>query len=275
MANAIEIAGLTKDFPVAVKGKRLRAVDDLSLSVGEGEVYGLLGPNGSGKSTTIKALLGLLKPTKGSCSVFGSPCSEVSTRLMLGYLPEAPYFPRFMSGLELVIYFGELCGLKKSEAEERGTELLEELGLAGAREQRIGTYSKGMLQRLGMAQALVGDPKVVILDEPTAGVDPIGARDIGQIILRQKEMGKTVLLCSHLLSHVESLCDRVAILNRGKLMTEGRVEDLLSDGDASGLLIEGLSEEKRVRLIAEVESNGGRVSKRSKSLSDLFMEQLK
>ncbi len=238
---AIELGGLIKDFSVGLRGVKLRAVDNLSLRIEAGQVYGLLGPNGSGKSTTIKIILGLLEPTAGTCRVFGVPGTRVEARLDVGYLPESPYFYRHLTGRELVHFYGRICGLKSSALKPRAAEVIAWVGLSEAADRRVGTYSKGMLQRIGLAQALVHDPRLVILDEPTAGVDPVGAAAISELILKLKTQGKTVLITSHLLAQIEDICDRVAILDRGRLMLEGSVRDLVGRADRQALVVENLS----------------------------------
>ena len=237
---AIEIRGLTKDYPLPGGRQRVRAVDDLTLCVAPGQIYGLLGPNGSGKSTTLKALLGLLQPTLGECFLAGVPGSDPAAHRAIGYLPEAPYFPRFLSGRELLRFHAKLCGLPRAGREERIEALLARVGLAQAADRRVGTYSKGMLQRIGLVQALVADPPILILDEPTAGVDPVGAADIAALILEQKARGTTVLLCSHLLAQIEEICDRVAIMHRGRLLAEGSLDDLLGRSARQALVVENL-----------------------------------
>ena len=239
---AIEIRGLTKDYPLPDGRQRVRAIDGLSLRVEPGQVYGLLGPNGSGKSTTLKALLGLLRPTLGECFLAGVPSSDPATHRAIGYLPEAPYFPRFLSGRELLRFHAKLSGLPRDGREARIETLLARVGLRPAADRRVGTYSKGMLQRIGLAQALVADPAILILDEPTAGVDPVGADDIAALILEQKACGKTVLLCSHLLTQIEDICDRVAILHRGRLLAEGPLDELLGRSARQALVVENLPE---------------------------------
>ena len=216
--KAISIKNLTKDFSVGMRGVKLRAVDNLNLEIRDNEIFGLLGPNGSGKSTTIKIILGLLEASAGQCEIFGNPSSTVAARRSVGFLPEAPYFYRYLSGRELVRFYARICGVKRRKIRKRVDEVIEMVGLTEAAHRRVGDYSKGMLQRIGLAQALVHDPQLVILDEPTAGVDPIGSASIAKIIINLKKRGKTVLLCSHLLAQVEGLCDRVAILHRGKLI---------------------------------------------------------
>lgn len=237
---AVEVRGLTKDFAVGLRGVKLRAVDHLDLTVKPGEIYGLLGPNGSGKSTTIKVLLGLVEPTAGEGRIFGVSSGRVESRRDVGYLPESPYFYRHLSGTELVRFYARLCGLRGAGLTRRVAEVLALVGLADASERRVATYSKGMLQRLGLAQALVHDPRLLILDEPTAGVDPVGAAAISELILALKRQGKTVLITSHLLGQIEDICDRVAILDRGRLIVEGAVRDLVGRADRQALVVEPL-----------------------------------
>ena len=253
---AIELCGLVKDFAVGLRGVKLRAVDDLTLRVGAGQVYGLLGPNGSGKSTTIKIILGLLEPTAGDCTVFGVPSRRVEARVAVGYLPESPYFYRHLTGRELVRFYGRICGLAGATLADRVAEVVAWVGLTAAADRRVGTYSKGMLQRIGLAQALVHDPQLVILDEPTAGVDPVGSAEISELILRLKTRGKTVLITSHLLAQIEDICDRVAILDRGRLMLEGAVRDLVGRADRQALVVETLPPEELAALRAWLAARG-------------------
>ena len=243
MEKAVEIENLTKDFPSPFRGRKLRAVDGVSIQIGAGEVYGLIGPNGSGKSTTMKALLGLVAPTSGSCKIYGADSLQVDSRQQVGFLPENPYFHKHLSGAETIRFYGKLCGLRGKALEERVSELLSLVDLEGARDRRLGGYSKGMLQRIGLAQALVQEPRLVILDEPTAGVDPLGSRQIRDLILRLKERDITVFLCSHLLEQVQEVCDRVGIIFRGKMIREGRLEDLLSIEDQTEVLLRDASPE--------------------------------
>src|SRR5262252_6664460 len=212
---AVAVQGLTKIFPVPFHPtRRVIAVNDLSLRIERGEVYGLLGPNGSGKSTTLKIILGLVSPTRGRTEIFGRDSRLVESREAVGFLPENPYFYKYLSGAETLRFFGRLCGLRGAALRNRVNELLDLVGLNKARKRRLGTYSKGMLQRIGLAQALVHDPRLVVLDEPTAGVDPVGAAAMCELILQLKARGKTVLITSHLLGQIEDICDRVAILDR-------------------------------------------------------------
>ncbi len=237
---AISIQGLTKDFSVTLRGVKLRAVDALDLQVAEGQVYGLLGPNGSGKSTTIKIILGLLDATVGDVKVFGVPAHRVEARRNVGYLPEAPYFYRYLSGRELVRFYARVCGVPAARLKARVDEVIDWVGLSGAADRRVGTYSKGMLQRIGLAQALVHDPKLIVLDEPTAGVDPVGSAEMCELIRKLKHQGKTVLITSHLLAQIEDVCDRVAILDRGRLIVEGSLLDLVGQRDRQALIVDPL-----------------------------------
>ncbi len=274
---AVRIRNLVKDFHVGLRGMKLRAVDDLSLAVPAGCVYGLLGPNGSGKSTTLKILLGLMQPTRGSVEVFGKASGEAETRALTGFLPEAPYFYKYLSGREFVAYCAELCGVPRKARKERVSEVLRLVGLEEAADRRVGTYSKGMLQRVGLAQAVVHDPTLVVLDEPTAGVDPIGSAEMGNLILELKKQGKTVILCSHLLAQVEGLCDRVAILHRGHLVAEGAVDELLREQEARLLRVAGLRDADLPALRAFLESRGARLEQAGDarvSLDAFFLSQV-
>lgn len=275
---AVELRGLTKDFSVGLRGVRLRAVDDLSLRIEPGEVFGLLGPNGSGKSTTIKVILGLLSPTAGECRVFGVPSSCVEARVDVGYLPESPNFYRFLSGRELVEFYGRICGLGGAALRARVAEVIAWVGLAEAAERRVGTYSKGMLQRIGLAQALVHDPQLVILDEPTAGVDPLGTAAITELIRELKARGKTVLITSHLLTQIEDVCDRVAILDRGRLLLEGPVNELAATSARSASKgAETLSVAEREELREWLAARGktlAAVEAARPRLDQIFIEQV-
>lgn len=247
---AVEIRHLVKDFKTSFKRQPLRAVDDVSIRIMPGEVYGLIGPNGSGKSTTMKALLGLVAPTSGECSIFGKDSLKVDSRNEVGFLPENPYFYKHLSGEETLKFYGKLCGIKGAKLRDRVKELLELVDLEGASHRRIGGYSKGMLQRIGLAQALIQEPQLVILDEPTAGVDPVGSREIRDLIFKLRERGITVFLCSHLLEQVQEVCDHVGIIFRGKMVKEGRLEDLIAIEDQTELVMKDASPE----LVAEIEA---------------------
>ena len=274
--DAISIENLTKDYRLPEKGRYLRAVDALNLSIEPGTVFGLLGPNGSGKSTTIKLILGLAKPSQGRCLVFGKSAAEPANRRRIGYVPDAPYYYRFLSGLELMLFYARLLGIPRSAREKRCRELLERFGIADAAGRKLGGYSKGMLQRLGFAQALLDDPDVLILDEPTAGVDPVGAAEVGEYVLEWKRQGKTVLLCSHLLAQVQDVCDRVGIMNKGRLLAEGAVDSLLArDSEVAGLQISGLQRADRAAVEELARERGGAVRSCGYSLDELFRELVK
>lgn len=275
MKSAVSIRNLTKDFSVGLRGLKLRAVDDVSLEMPVGEVFGLLGPNGCGKSTTLKIALGLVKPTSGTTSILGDEDASTEARRRTGFLPEAPYFHRFLSGRELVSYCARLSGVSEGRLDEAVERALGLAAMTSAADRAVGTYSKGMLQRIGLAQAIVHDPELVILDEPTAGVDPVGAAAIGGMIAEMRRQGRTVVLCSHLLGQVEQVCDRIAIMDRGKVVLQGAVDEVLASRDRHLIEVsvltpaaEHAAREALARAGAVVEG----VSRRRKSLEELFRE---
>src|SRR6266545_4821768 len=233
MTSVIEIDNLTKDYEVGFWRKRkVRALDGLSLAINQGEIFGFLGPNGAGKTTTLKLLMRLIYPTAGSARILGHSASDVSTRARIGYLPENPYFYDYLSGRELLEYTAALFGIPAAQARVRSEELLGLVGLDSDRGNRqLRKYSKGMLQRIGIAQALVNDPEVVFMDEPMSGLDPIGRREVRDLLLSLREEGKTVFFSSHILSDVEALCDRAAILSRGRLVRCGTVREVTDIND--------------------------------------------
>jgi ABC-2 type transport system ATP-binding protein len=238
---AVAVLGVTKVYPIPFRRRSVVAVRDLNLEVPSGQIYGLLGPNGSGKSTTLKILLGLVSPTRGRTEIFGKDSSLVESREAVGFLPESPYFYKYLTGAETLRFYGKLCGLRGAKLRGRVEELLELVGLTNARDRRLGVYSKGMLQRIGLAQALVQEPKLLVLDEPTAGVDPAGARVIRNLILDLKRRGITILLSSHLLGHVQEICDRVGILANGVLVREGAMHDLLAIENQTDVVLQDAS----------------------------------
>ncbi len=230
--NVIVARGLTKIFKDFWGRPKARAVDNVDFEVRRGEVFGLLGPNGSGKSTTIKMILGLLHPSRGRLEVFGHSPRHVQTKSRIGYLPEESYLYRYLNSAETLQFFGNLFDLPPAERKRRAEQLLEMVGLNQAQNRVVGEFSKGMQRRIGLAQALINDPDLVILDEPTAGLDPIGCREIKDLIVALARRGKTVILSSHLLSDVEDVCDRVVIYYGGKIQAMGALRDLLSTPDA-------------------------------------------
>ena len=226
--SVVKIEGLRKVFRVGFWGRRVTAVDGLSLDVRRGEVFGFLGPNGAGKTTTIKMLMGLIYPTNGTASIFGHPIGDPQAKAKLGFLPESPYFYDYLTGSEFLRFYGHLFGLWGTSLEKRVDELLDTVGMTHARDLQLRKFSKGMLQRVGIAQALINDPELVVLDEPMSGLDPIGRKEVRDLILRLKESGKTVMFSSHILHDAEMLCDRVAMIMKGKLVACGHVSELLA-----------------------------------------------
>lgn len=224
----VEIENLTKDFLVGFWKKRpVRALDGLSLEVHRGEIFGFLGPNGAGKSTTLKLLMRLLHPTSGHARILDEPVDSVSMHRKIGYLPENPYFYDYLTPEELLHYAGRLFGYGRRELSKKVDDLLETVGLLDARSTQLRKFSKGMVQRIGIAQAIVNDPEIVFLDEPMSGLDPLGRMEVRRIISSLKAKGVTVFFSSHILPDVEVLCDRVAILNRGRLQQVGALDDIL------------------------------------------------
>ena len=224
----VRIDRLRVEYGTSERGKGSNlAVKDLSLEVLRGEVFGFLGPNGAGKTSTMKVLLGFLPPTSGAAYLFGTSVTEPISRQRIGYLPEMTYYYRFLTGEELLRFYGRIFGLEKNECERRIDQVLRLVDMETVRKKQIKSYSKGMQQRIGLAQALINDPDLLILDEPTSGLDPIGRMKVREIIQRLKNEGKTVFFSSHELGEVETVCDRVAILHQGELKKEGRVHDLV------------------------------------------------
>ncbi len=245
---AVEVKNLTKVFSTGLSKNYVVAVDNLSFEVAAGEVYGLIGPNGSGKSTTMKVVLGLMAASKGSAKVFGLDSGDIQARNEIGFLPENPYFYKHLSGEETLKFYGKLCGLKGSELKDRIVELLQLVDLEGAAKRRLGGYSKGMLQRIGLAQTLIQNPRLVILDEPTAGVDPVGSRQIRDLILKLKDDGFTVFLCSHLLEQVQEVCDRVGIIFKGRMRREGTLDELIQIESQTAMTLENASPELMAQI---------------------------
>jgi ABC-2 type transport system ATP-binding protein len=234
MASAVATDRLTKDYLAGFwRPRPQRALDDVSFEIRTGEVFGLLGPNGAGKTTTLKLLTNLIWPTSGSATVLGRPPGDVSARQRLGFLPENPTFYDHLTAEEILSYFAGLFGYKGADRQARAARALDAVGIGDDRSRPLRQYSKGMVQRVGLAQALVNDPELVILDEPTSGLDPLGRREVREMILRLRGEGRTILFSSHILSDAEWLCDRVAILSRGRLAAVGTVADLVRESDGA------------------------------------------
>jgi ABC-2 type transport system ATP-binding protein len=230
-APIVRIEGITKDFRPGLGIRRRRVLHGISFSVREGEIFGFVGPNGAGKTTTLKILMGLIRATSGAASILGHDVGETAYRRHVGFLPENPYFYDFLSGREILAFYARLSGVPRARLRSRVDTLLEWVGLKDAADARLRTYSKGMLQRIGIAQALVHDPQVVFLDEPMSGLDPIGRKEVRDLILRLRSEGKTVFMNTHILSDVEMLCDRVAIIVRGRIHFEGAAHDFQLGGE--------------------------------------------
>ena len=272
----IAVRGLTKVFKDFWGRSKARAVDSVDFEVRRGEVFGLLGPNGSGKSTTIKMLLGLLNPTRGHIEVFGHSPRHVATKSRIGYLPEESYLYRYLNSYETLDFFGNLFQLPGGERNKRSEQLLEMVGLNQTRTRAVGEFSKGMQRRIGLAQALINDPDLVILDEPTAGLDPIGCREVKDLILALARRGKTVILSSHLLSDVEDVCDRVVIYYGGKIQAMGTLQELLAKPDAVRITTPVLPRETMERVLEimrkDLDGDKIKIDNPSQNLESYFLE---
>jgi ABC-2 type transport system ATP-binding protein len=248
--DAIKTDGLTKHYKVGFwRPRPYIALDNLTLSVAKGEVFGFLGPNGAGKTTTLKLLMQLIYPTSGHAEILGSPVGDVGVRQRIGYLPENPYFYDNLTAEELLVYFARLFGCSASEGRQRASRLLDEVGIGPERRFQLRKFSKGMVQRIGIAQALINEPEVVFFDEPMSGLDPLGRREVRELILRLRDRGCTVFFSSHVLSDAEALCSRVAILAKGRLAASGTLDELTSVGSrGSELIVSGLKADVLERL---------------------------
>ncbi len=253
--KAVRLQALTKDYLVGFwRPRPHRALDHVSLDVAPGEVVGYLGPNGSGKTTTLKLLMQLIYPTSGVAEILGRPAGDVAVRRRVGFLPETPYFYDNVTAEELLVYFGGLFGYTAAESRRRAGRLLDRVGIGAERRRLLRKYSKGMLQRVGIAQALINDPEVIFLDEPMSGLDPLGRRDVRDIILSLRDEGRTLLFSSHILSDVESVCSHVAILTKGRLVVSGRISDLGLDVQGWELVVGGVDESHLAPFKANVQS---------------------
>lgn len=256
---AVRTKGLTKIYKDFWRRKSVAALTNLNVTIERGEIFGLLGPNGSGKTTTVKLLLGLLFPTSGSASVLGRPASDLMVKNKIGFLPEESYLYKFLNAEEILDFYARLFHIPREERRRRIDKLICDVGLHPYRKRPLSQYSKGMQRRIGLAQAIINDPELVILDEPTSGLDPMGSCEIKELILRFKEQGKTVLLSSHLLADVQTICDRIAILNKGVLQVMGNVRDLLSKRDVIEFLVKRLPEDAIRDVEAFIRKNAGEV----------------
>lgn len=274
----VRTTDLTKVYRTFWGKTYVRALDKVNLEVYEGEIFALLGPNGSGKTTTMKLLLGIMFPTEGQVEVFGKSPRDVEAKKDVGFMPEESYLYRFLNADETLSFYANLMGLSRAEKNKRIDEVLETVGLTEARKRRTREYSKGMSRRIGMAQVLLKDPKLVILDEPTIGLDPMGAREIKDVTLELKKRGKTVILSSHLLADVQDICDRIAILHRGHLITTDSVENLLTIEDTWEIVVRNLREDTRRRIEEAIREGGGelqRIGHQRESLESLFLKTIK
>ena len=276
---AIHTEHLTKVYKDFWGRPKVTALDDLSLTVERGEVFGLLGPNGSGKSTTIKLLLGLIFPTAGDAWILGQPAGISAINERIGFLPEESYLYKFLSGEETLRFYGKLFKISKRDLDRRVPELLDVVGLdQKARKRKLREYSKGMARRIGLAQALINNPDLILLDEPTTGLDPIGTREMKDLILSLKQQGKTVLLCSHLLADVQDVCDRITILFRGRMQTLGDVRDLLQVKDVTHIETQGMNELQVAEVrqfMARLGVSDPRITHPTTTLEDLFMRVIR
>ena len=270
----IEIRNLTKIYRDFWGRAKVKAVNSLSLEVKKGEIFGLLGPNGSGKTTTLKMLLGLLFPTEGEIKILGQPAHDVSKNEKIGYLPEESYLYRFLNADETLEFYGRLFNMSAALRKERRDKLIEMVGLQHARRRQLKEYSKGMTRRIGLAQALINDPELVILDEPTSGMDPLGTREVKDLILKLRDEGKTVVMSSHLLADVQDVCDRIAILYGGELKVLGGVQDLLESKGETQLVTSKLEPAVIEEVRAVLKKHGAELKNSSSptaSLEELFL----
>jgi ABC-2 type transport system ATP-binding protein len=271
----IETRNLSKVYRDFWGRKKVAALKSLDLEVRQGEIFGLLGPNGSGKSTTIKLLQGLLFPTSGQAFVFGKDARDVSKNERIGYLPEESYLYKFLNAEETLDFYGRLFDMPAEVRRERSERLIKQVGLSHARRRQLREYSKGMTRRIGLAQALINEPDLLILDEPTTGMDPIGSREMKDLIIHLRDQGKTILMCSHQLADVQDVCDRIAILHQGELKELGRVGELLKVRDVTEVHAKGLSEETKQKIAELIRSEGGEVvniDNPTTTMEELFLD---
>jgi len=271
----IETQNLSKVYRDFWGRQKVRALKALDLEIRRGEIFGLLGPNGSGKTTTIKLILGLLFPTNGQALVFGRDATEVTKNERIGYLPEESYLYKFLNAEETLDFYGRLFNMSRAVRRQRVADLIEMVGLNWAKRRQLKEYSKGMTRRIGLAQALINDPELIVLDEPTTGLDPIGTREMKDLIIKLREEGKTVLMCSHLLADVQDVCDRIAILYQGELKEMGRVDSLLKVRDVTEIRATGLSALAQEEVRQTIERNNGHILEMGNpttTLEELFLK---
>lgn len=271
----IETRNLGKTYRDFWGRKKVAALKSLDVEVQKGEIFGLLGPNGSGKSTTIKLIQGLLFPTSGRAFVFGKEARDVTKNERIGYLPEESYLYKFLNAEETLDFYGRLFDMPAAIRKERSNELIKMVGLNHARRRQLREYSKGMTRRIGLAQALINEPDLLILDEPTTGMDPIGSREMKDLIIRLRDQGKTILLCSHQLADVQDVCDRVAILHQGELRELGRVDELLKVRDVTEVHAKGMSDELKGKIADLIKSEGGdlvSIDNPTTTMEELFLD---
>lgn len=271
----IETRSLGKIYRDFWGRQKVHALKALDLEVRRGEIFGLLGPNGSGKTTTIKLILGLLFPTSGQALVFGQDARDVSKNERIGYLPEESYLYKFLNAEETLDFYGRLFDMSAEKRRQRVEELIEMVGLNWARRRQLKEYSKGMTRRIGLAQALINDPALIVLDEPTTGLDPMGTREMKDLILSLRDQGKTILMCSHLLPDVQDVCDRIAILYQGELKELGRVDRLLTVQDVTQIQARGLTPAAIDQLRTTITQLGGSVlsvENPTSTLEDIFLD---
>lgn len=274
----IETRGLGKIYRDFWGRKKVQALKALDIQVQRGEVFGLLGPNGSGKSTTIKLILGLLFPSSGRAFVFGKEATEVTKNERIGYLPEESYLYKFLNAEETLDFYGRLFDMPSQVRRERTERLIQLVGLQKARRRQLKEYSKGMTRRIGLAQALINEPDLLVLDEPTTGLDPIGTREMKDLILRLRDQGKTILMCSHQLADVQDVCDRIAILYQGELKELGRVDSLLKVQDVTEIQAKGLSEQAKQEIREVIARHGSQLLQMDNptmTMEELFLDKIR
>ncbi len=276
MEKIIEVRNLSKHYRNVMGERAFKALDGVSLEVERGEIFGLLGPNGSGKTTLLRLLLGLIFPTSGTAAVLGKSPRDIASKNKIGYLPEQPYYYDFLTPVELLNFYGSLGNPHSGLSQEKIHALIDRIGLSGFKKMRIRNFSKGMLQRIGLAISLVNDPELLFLDEPTLGLDPIGTIEIQNFLLELKSKGKTIFLCSHILSQVQDSCDSIAIIHKGRLVRKGRLKELLISKDKLSLTLKGPKEASGIERLRAAASQSGyevvNISDKEDSLKDLFIK---